>query len=455
MNIPNTDKFVGSRDFIQRAKQYLAGGVSSNFRLGISPTPLAFDHAEGAILVDVDGNRLIDFYLGMGPMILGHTPAAVLDKVAAQLGSGVLYAGQCELELEAARLLCEMVPSAERIRFCSSGSEAVQAAIRLARAVTKRRTTIKFEGHYHGWLDNILWSVAPPADAMGPRENPGCVAGSAGQLDAESSGIAVLPWNDLSAVSTRLAAGDVAAVIMEPAMCNAGGIAPAEDYLAGVLAACRQNGALLIFDETITGFRLAPGGAQERFGVTPDISTFAKAIANGFPVAAIVGRAELVDEFVTGNVMHGGTYNSQCIGMAATVATLETIGSDGFHYELEKKGQRLMDGIRDALAGADIAATVTGFPAVFHVGFGLREPARDYRDLFAVERQKYVAFTTALLRRGVRALERGTWFISSAHTDEQIDETLAAVKDAAQEVAAVWTDPGASPGSRGAKAKRR
>jgi glutamate-1-semialdehyde 2,1-aminomutase len=389
----------------------------------------------------------------MGPMILGHTPDAVREKVAAQLGCGILYAGQCELEVEAARLLCEMVPSAERIRFCSTGSEAVQAAIRLARAVTKRRTIIKFEGHYHGWLDNILWSVAPSADAVGPRENPNRVAGSAGQVDADSSGIAVLPWNDLSAVSARLAAGDVAAVIMEPAMCNAGGIAPAEDYLSGVRAACKQHGALLIFDETITGFRLAPGGAQERFGVTPDISTFAKAIANGFPVGAIVGRAELVNEFVTGNVMHGGTYNSQSVAMAATVATLETIGSAGFHDELESKGQRLMDGIREALSGAGIAATVTGFPAVFHVGFGLREPARDYRDLFAVERKKYVAFTTALLRRGVRALERGTWFLSSAHTDEQIDETLAAVKDAAREVAAHWTDPGTDRGSRGAKSE--
>jgi glutamate-1-semialdehyde 2,1-aminomutase len=441
MSIPNRDNFAGSREYLQRASQYLAGGVNSNFRLGISPTPLTFDHAEGAVLIDIDGNRLIDYYLGMGPMILGHTPASVIRKVAAQLGRGILYAGQSELELEAARLLAAMVPSAERIRFCSSGSEAVQGAIRLARAVTGRRKILKFEGHYHGWFDNILWSVLPTAESAGPRAAPNLVPASAGQLEAEGTAVVVLPWNDSEAVARELHRREVAAVIMEPAMCNAGGIAPEDGYLAAVQQACRQTGTLLIFDETITGFRLAPGGAQQLFGVTPDIATFAKAIASGFPVAAITGKAEILDRFAIGDVMHGGTYNSQCLAMTATVATLEEVGSPGFHADLARKGARLMDGIRQAVAEARITATVTGFPAVFHVAFGLRRPAREYRDLFAVDRKKYVAFTTALLRRGVRALERGTWFLSSAHTDTQIEDTIAAVKVAAHEIAAAREGP--------------
>jgi len=440
MNTLNRDEFAGSREYLQRASHYVAGGVNSNFRLWISPTPLAFDHAEGAVLVDVDGNRLIDYYLGMGPMILGHTPASVISMVAAQLDRGILYAGQSELEFEAARRLAGMAPSAERIRFCSSGSEAVQGAIRLARAVTGRRAILKFEGHYHGWFDNILWSVLPSAEAAGPRTSPNLVAASAGQLEAEADAVRVLPWNDGKVVAECLARRDIAAVIMEPAMCNAGGIAPAAGYLAAVQQACREIGSLLIFDETITGFRLACGGAQQLFGVTPDIAIFAKAIANGFPVAAITGRADILDRFAIGDVMHGGTYNGQCLAMAATVATLEEVGSPGFHPSLARKGSRLMDGIRKALGDAGIVATVTGFPAVFHVAFGLRQPALEYRDLFAVDRKKYVAFTTSLLRRGVRALERGTWFLSSAHIDAKIEETISEVKAAAREVAAAYKE---------------
>jgi glutamate-1-semialdehyde 2,1-aminomutase len=427
--------FEKSEAFNQAARSYLSGGVSSNFRLGILPTPLTFVRGEGPYLYDIDGNKLIDYYLGMGPMILGHSPSALKDRVAAQLDRGILFGGQSEVELEAAQMLCSLVPSAERVRFASSGSEAIQAALRLARAATGRQTVVKFEGHYHGWFDNILWSASMPAEAMGPRNHPNRVVGSAGQEQNAGLGIDVLAWNDLSLVAERVTQGDVAAVLMEPAMCNAGAIAPLPGYLEGVLEVCRANGTLLIFDETITGFRLAPGGAQQRFGVTPDIATFAKAIANGFPVAAITGRADLMDLFATGQVVHGGTYNSQALAMAATVATLKAVSAPGFHDRIEQRGSQLMDGIRHALSEAQLEATVTGFPAVFHVAFGLSEPARDYRDLLRADRRRYIAFTTAMLRRGVRALERGAWFMSSAHDDAAIEQTLAAVRDAAREVA--------------------
>src|SRR4051812_11069543 len=259
--------FDESRRRMQDASRYLAGGVSSNFRLGIAPTPLVFERAQGPYLFDADGNRLIDYYLGMGPMVLGHTPADVIDAVGRQMQHGLLYAGQSEIETQAARLVCELVPCAERVRFNSSGSEAVQAALRLARAATGRQTVVKFDGHYHGWFDNILWSTAPPAGANAP------VPGSKGQALEAGADIVALPWNDLAAVRERLARGDVAAVIMEPAMCNAGAIAPAPGYLEGVREACRAAGTVLIFDEVITGFRLGAGGAQGRLGVTPDLAT--------------------------------------------------------------------------------------------------------------------------------------------------------------------------------------
>ena len=418
--------FDGSRREMEEASRYLAGGVSSNFRLGISPTPLVFERGEGPFLFDTDGNRLIDYYLGMGPMVLGHTPHDVIAAATRQMQRGILYAGQSAVETEAARLVCEMVPCAERVRFASSGSEAVQAALRIARAATGRRTVVKFDGHYHGWFDSILWSTAPPEGANAP------VAGSRGQLPHEGA-IATLPWNDLDAVRRRLAVGDVAAIIMEPAMCNAGSILPSPGYLEGVRAACSAAGTILIFDEVITGFRVGPGGAQLRLGVTPDMATFAKAIANGFPVAAVAGRADLLDLCVAG-VVHGGTYNGQAVTMAACVATLERLRAPGAYDGMEARGTRLMEGIREALAQAGVPAVVAGFPQIFHVAMGLETPARNWADLLRMDRARYVRFTTALLRRGVRALERGAWFLSTEHDDGVIDETLAAVREAVREI---------------------
>jgi glutamate-1-semialdehyde 2,1-aminomutase len=426
--------FDESKRRMAEAARWIAGGINSNFRAGISPTPLVIERGEGPYLIDADGNRLIDYYLGMGPMILGHSPDSVKAAVAAQLERGLLFAGQSEIEIEAARLVCEMVPCAERLRFASSGSEAVQAAIRLARATTGRKTIVKFEGHYHGWMDNILWSVAPAPDAAGPREAPNAVAASNGQDPDAGRNTVVLPWNDLAALEKRLASEDVALVIMEPVMCNSGGILPLPGYLEDVRAACTRHGTILLFDEVITGFRLAPGGAQQRLGVTPDLATFGKAIANGFPVAALAGRADLLDRFATGGIVHGGTYNAQPIAMAATVATLKTLAEPGAFAAIERSGQRLMDGLGDALRDAGVTARISGFPGIFNVALDVSGTARDYRDLAGVNKTRYVAFTTALLRRGVRALERGAWFLSTAHDEAVIDATIAAARDAAREI---------------------
>lgn len=426
-------EFDESRRRMAEAARWTPGGINSSFRAGISPTPLVIARGEGPYLIDADGNRLIDYYLGMGPMILGHSPKSVKDAVAAQLERGLLYAGQSEIEIEAGRLVCEMVPCAERLRFASSGTEAIQAAIRVARAATGRKIIVKFEGHYHGWADNVLWSTAPPLDEAGPREAPNAIPGSRGQDHDAGRNTAVLPWNDLALVEKRLAERDVAMVMMEPAMCNSGAIRPAPGYLEGVRAACTKYGTILLFDEVITGFRLSPGGAQQLFGVTPDLATFAKAIASGFPVAALAGRADILDQFSKG-VLHGGTYNAQPVAMAATVATMKELADPTVHQTLERRGRHLMDGLRDALSGARVPAVITGFPQIFHVALDVTEPARDYRDLARSNKARYVAFTTALLRRGVRALERGAWFLSTAHDDAVIDRTIAAATEAAREI---------------------
>jgi len=426
--------FDESARLIRENARYVAGGVNSNFRIGMAPGPLVFERGEGPYLFDVDGNRLIDYYCGMGAMVLGHNPAGVRKAVKEQVDKGILYAGQTELEFEAARILCERVPAAERIRFGSSGSEVVQAAMRLVRAATGRRKIIKFEGHYHGWFDNILWSTAPGLNAAGPDDMPTPVAGSKGQDPAEADGLVLLQWNDLPALEARLAKGDIAGVIMEAAMCNQGAISPLPGYLEGAKTACQKNGSILIFDEVITGFRLSAGGAEQLFGVTPDIAVFAKAIANGFPVAAITGRADLLDLFVTGGALHGGTFNSQPVTMAAMLATQQALTPE--HYERSSAyGMKLQNGIRTILADAGIKAQVVGFPLMFHIAFGLDKPAVRYRDVAASDKAGYSKFALALLKRGVRVLERGAWFVSSEHNDAVVDATLDAVQAAAREVA--------------------
>ena len=426
--------FYGSRQLIAEASQHLPGGVNSNYRLGVAPTPLVFERGEGAYLYDADGNRLIDYYLGMGPMILGHNPAPVLEAVQAQLGSGILYAGQSRIEQEAARLVCEMVPCAERVRFSCAGSEVVQAVIRLARAATQRSVIIKFEGHYHGWMDNILWSIAPTAEEYGPEEAPNAIPASAGQDLQAGLHTEVLPWNNLEVLERRLEREDVAGVIMEPAMCNTSTVFPGDGYLEGVRRACTDTGTVLIFDEVITGFRVAPGGAQAHFGVTPDLATFGKAIASGFPVSCFAGRAELMELFASGGVMHGGTFNGHPACMAALVATLGELEKPETFAALDRQGTRLMEGIGEALDAADIQARVEGFPQIFHVGFGVEGEVTDYRSSLQADKERYVRFTEALHYRGVRALERGAWFLSTAHTADVVDETVAAVAAVAREI---------------------
>ena len=421
-------KWQRSQAMYERAKQSLAGGVSSNVRLLGKPHPLLFDRAEGATIYDVDGNAYIDYVLAQGPMILGHSHPAVLDAVNAAMRRGQLYAGQHELEIELSEKLVEIVPAAELCRFGLSGSEMVQAAMRLARGVTGRQLVLRFEGHYHGWFDNVLISVAPPLDQAGPREQPVPVAGTPGQAPGALEDVVVLPFNDLALVEdlfTRM--GDqIACVMLEPMMCNTGAIPPEPGYLQGLRRVCDNYGALLYFDETITGFRLSLAGAQGYFGVTPDLASFAKAMAGGFANAALVGKAEYMDRFAHG-INHSGTFNSNVISMAASVAAIAELEKDdgAVYRHIERLGTQLMTGLAEIGSRRDLPLHVQGLPCAFHVSFCNEPPIRDYRDFATkTDQARYADFTLAMLERGVRLIGRGIWYVSAAHTEEQVERTL-------------------------------
>ncbi len=423
------NSFEKSKAAMAKGEKQLAGGVNSNFRAGVAPVPLVIDRGEGAYLIDVDGNRHVDYYLGMGPIILGHNPPTVIEAAKRQLDKGILFASQVEAEFEAADWVKKLVPCAERVRFAGSGTEVVQAGFRLARAATGRNIVAKFEGHYHGWLDNVLISNSPSLEAAGPADAPNIVPLSPGQDPAAYQNMAVLPWNNLEAVQKRLAKRDVAALIMEPAMCNTSAIQPKAGYLEGVRKACTDTGTILIFDEVITGFRVSAGGAQKVFGVTPDLATFGKAIANGFPVAALAGRADLMDLLVPGKVVHGGTYNGHPVTMAATVATLKELAKGDVYRTIEKNGKRLMEGIGTILRDHQVPNRIQGFPGIFHVALGTSEPITDYRDSLKTDKARFLKLTRAMVERGVRVLDRGAWFMSGAHDDAVIDRTLEVVED--------------------------
>ncbi|MCC6458113.1 MAG: aspartate aminotransferase family protein [Caldilineaceae bacterium] len=421
-----------SKELYELAQETLAGGVSSNVRLLGKPHPLFFERAEGAMLYDVDGNGYIDYVLSQGPMILGHSHPAVLDAVNSAMRKGQLYAGQHELEITVAQKMVEIVPSAELCRFGLSGSEMVQAAMRLARAATGRNLILRFEGHYHGWFDNVLISVAPPLDKAGPREHPNVLPGTVGQTLSSLEDFVVLPFNDLALVEDLFArqGESIACIMLEPMMCNTGAIPPEPGFLQGLRRLCDQYGTILFFDETITGFRLSLAGAQGYFGVTPDLSSFAKAMAGGFANAALVGKRELMIRFAQ-DVNHSGTFNSNVISMAASAAAIAELERDNgaVYRHINKLGTQLMTGLADLGRRLQIPLHVQGLPCSFHVSFTEEPPLRDYRDWATkADKARYNDFSTAMLENGVRLIGRGIWYVSAAHTEAQIAQTLEAAE---------------------------
>ena len=419
--------YTKSAELLQRSRQLIAGGVSSEFRKYGHPHALFYTHGLGSRLYDVDGNEYLDFTLSQGPMIVGHSHPKVLSAVTDYSSHGQMFAGQHIREIELAEKLHELIPSAELMRFCLDGSEAVQTAFRVARAKTGKKKFLRFEGHYHGWLDNVAWGLSTPSlEALGSREHPQVFPWSQGLSEHAGDEFIIIPWNDLDLLAKTMEEHqhEIAAVITEGVMCNNGCIPPAEGYLQGIRDLCSRYGVAFILDEVITGFRLGLGGAQVYFGVTPDISIFAKAMGSGYPISAVVGKREWMSLIEESKVIHAGTMNSSNPTVAAALATIQVLEEEQPFERMFRLGNKLMEGLRKAAEDAGQQLLVQGPGPMFTIGFTPLTALKDYRDTLNCDKQQLARFIAALHDRGIRVIGRGLWYISAVHTEQEIDYAI-------------------------------
>lgn len=407
----------------ERTKAVLAGGVSTAMRAQMKPHPLFFTSGKGPRLTDLDGNSYLDYVLGWGPVILGHGHPGLTAAVAERLPLGATYGSGHLLEAEVAEKVLSRIPGAERVLWSNTGSEATQVALRLARGVTGRRRFIKFGGHYHGWTDAMLVGYRP-----GPDGELGL--GSLGQNPSAKDEVSIVEWGDLDAVAELLKSpsADIAAVFCEPVVANSGVMEPPPGFLEGLRELCDATGTVLVFDEVITGFRIDSGGAVTRYGVQPDLVTLAKAIAGGYPLAAIAGKAEIIDRTLSG-IVHAGTYNGNPVVLAAAGATLDALGEPGVYEDFERRGRALADGLLAAFGRHGIPVTVNQVGPIVQCIAGV-ENSRTFADFMSADVEFYDRLIVQMLRRGVFTLPAGRWYISTAHTDEDIAETVSVINDA-------------------------
>ena len=425
-----------SQPIFNRALNVLVKGVSSNFRfLGENETPI-IARGKGARIWDADGNEFIDYRLGWGPIILGHADERVNQAVADHLENGTTFAATTELEVMAAEKLVNMIPGMEKLRFTNTGTEATMHALRTARGYTNKEKFIKFEGQYHGAHDYVLFSTASsPISAMGARTSPIPVQVGSGIPDKIRDYVYCLPFNDFDAVEQCVKDhhGDVAAMFVEPCLGNIAGIEPEDGFLAHLKTLCNEYNIVLVFDEVKTGFRLANGGAREAYGVIPDISTYAKSLGNGFPVAAFGGKGEVMDVIGGGSVTHAGTFGANGVSMAAANAVLDILSESPVLENLAERGKRLKAGLDQVLTDADLPHQMSGHPNI--QGFLITEkPVKEVRDLAYSDDDVYEAIMNNMYDRGVWVENdpREPWFLCAAHSDEIIDETLNKFQDSVQ-----------------------
>ncbi|MFT3807628.1 glutamate-1-semialdehyde 2,1-aminomutase [Arenimonas sp.] len=424
-----------SHDLFARAQDLMPGGVNSPVRAfkSVGGEPFFAARAESAYLIDVDGNRYVDYVGSWGPMVAGHAHPQVLAAVERTMRDGLSFGVPNALEVTMAETISRLVPSCEMVRMVNSGTEATLSAIRLARGATGRSRIVKFEGCYHGHGDSFLVKAGSGMLTLGVPNSPG-VPKALADLTL------TLPYNDFDA-ATRLFAelgADIAGVIVEPIVGNANCILPREGYLQHLRALCTEHGALLIFDEVMTGFRVALGGAQQRYGVVPDLSTFGKIIGGGMPVGAYGGRRDLMRNIApSGPVYQAGTLSGNPVAMAAGLATLDLIQAPGFHAALERRTHQLCDGLEAAARDADVPFTTTRSCAMFGLYF-TDQHVETYEQAIACDTKAFNRFFHGMLKRGVylapSAFEAG--FVSSAHGDVEIAHTLAAAADAFHEARA-------------------
>jgi glutamate-1-semialdehyde 2,1-aminomutase len=430
-----------TRELYAKAKAVIPYGVSSNFRYWGDEKTLVMERGQGSHIWDPDGNEYIDYRLGFGPVILGHGHPAVVQRVAQVMAEGTSFAFTTPLEIQVAERIISMCPAVEMVRFANSGTEATMHALRLARAYTGRELILKFEGHYHGAHDYLLFSTASADPAkLGDRSSPIPLPSSRGIPRLIQETVISLPFNDPEVLEDTLreSGHQVAAIILEPLMGNFASVEPIPGYLELVRRLCDEYGIVMIMDEVKTGFRIASGGAQEVYGVHPDLATYAKSIANGFPLAAFGGRREIMQALVPGSVTHVGTYNANLTGIAAADATLAILAEGQVYATLRERGERLKQGISEILTEADLPHQVLGPPSMFGVLLTELEQVRDYRDFAQVDHQLYERLVYALIQRGSMPEPdcREPWFLSAAHSQADLDDTLNAIADAVKEAKA-------------------
>ena len=429
-----------SRQIYERTLGVLIEASSSSSRgpANFGKYPIFMERGCGSRIYDVDANEYIDWMMAFGALPLGHAHPEIVEAITEAASTGAHFATATPIEIEVADAIQKIVPNAERVRFANTGTEAMMAAIRLARGVTGRPKILKFEGHYHGWYDDVLVSsnLLPPA-ALGLRSDPVKIPDSSGLNRTALDDTIVVPWNDLPALERAIDnhPGQIAAIITEGIMANVGVIPPADGYLQRLEKLAKGNGIVFILDETVTGFRIAPGGCQEYYKLSPDLVTFGKALGSGLPVAALVGRAEVMDALQWGGVLHYGTHNGSRIGMFAARANLRVLTRDNnasFRHTW-RISERLCSGLRELFGKKGRKAIVQNVGPMLQIMFTDRPAIRDYREFCQfVDRAAFQKFVWSLFPLGIYASPSAALhsIVTLAHTEQDVDQTLEAAEKA-------------------------
>jgi glutamate-1-semialdehyde 2,1-aminomutase len=430
MQIMTPRNHTRSRQWFERAQQSLVEGVNSPSRGAAvySGGPIFLERGSGTQVWDADGNEYVDFMMSFGALIHGHAHPKLASVVSEAMTQGSHFAAATSAEVEAAERFRRMVPSSEAVRFTNSGSEATMLALRLARAHTGRDKFLKFEGHYHGWYDPYLLNAhSHPLVELGSPEDPARIPDSQGIPAGTFEDVVLAPWNDIATLerTMRTHGHELAAVISEPVMANMGCILPKDGYLQRLRELTRQHGALLILDEVVTGFRYAPGGCQQYYGIEPDISTFGKALGAGFPVGAVAGPRAILERMRWGEnmVLHYGTFNGHRLTMKVIAANLDLLSAKDVYAKLHAIGDAAITGLRDVFRRRGVKAIVQGFGPMFQIYFTDREAIHDYRDYCAyVDTARYSQFVHRLLDNGIYMTPSNGlhWIISTAHTEADV-----------------------------------